>query len=152
MMRLDEKDKKILDLIQKNARLSIRKMAKILNMKPSSVFNRLKKLEKLKVIQGYYGKVNKEALGKGVTAYILISYQKEGSNQEKLANELSKYAEIQEISIITGEWDLIVKIVVKDVKSLGEFVTKILREKKGVWKTNTLVVLKELKNTNYVEV
>ncbi len=143
--KIDEKSRKILKLLQENGRESIRKISNQLNLKPTSVFNRIKKLEE-SIINKYTILINKEALNYNVIAFVFISYKSGKENQEQLAEQLSKYQEITDVSIITGEWDLLIKIVEKNVKSLGNFITKILRNKEGIEKTNTIIVLNEVKS------
>ncbi len=142
---LDDIDMKILSILSENSRLSIRKIATRLGLKPTSVFNRIKKLER-SVIMKYTTEVDQEKIGYHVTAFVLISYKSNKETQEEIAKELSKYAQVTNVAIITGEWDLLLRIVEKNVKSLGYFITKILRNKKGIDKTNTMIVLNEVKN------
>ncbi len=141
---MDKKDMSIIKLLSENARLSVRKIANKLNMKPSSVFNRMKKMEK-SIIKRYTIDVDRRALGYNVLAYIFISYSPTHKGQERLTKELSTYPQVIESSIITGEWDIILKVVEKDVDALGKFVTDVIRKKSGVSKTTTMIVLKDVK-------
>ncbi len=139
---IDDKNKKILRVLMNNARLSIRKIAKITGIKPSSVFQRMKKLEENEIIKGYTVKLNREKMGYGVEAFVLITFKKEDNiTQEQVAKELMRIDNVIEVHIITGDWDLLAKVITKDVKDLGKLITEKIRKIKGVDKTFTIVSL-----------
>lgn len=151
-MKLDKKDLRLIEYIQENGRASIRKIAKDLGLKPTSVFTRLKKLEKEGIIEKYSAVISREKLGYNVVGFVLITYKKSHLSQEELALKLKKFNQILEVHIIAGEWDLLVKIVEKDIKSLGEFITNKLRNIPEIEKTETLIVLKTVKESNNLSV
>lgn len=151
-MKLDKKDFKLIEYMQENGRESIRNIAKDLSLKPTSVFTRLKKLEKEGIIEKYSAVISKEKLGYNVIGFVLITYKKSHLSQEELALKLKKFNQILEVHIIAGEWDLLLKIVEKDIQSLGEFITNKLRNIPEIEKTETLIVLKTLKETNNIKI
>ena len=111
----------------------------------TTVHNRIKKLEKEKIIKKYTILPDYKKLGKGILSYILVSVMYmlpngEKISQENLAKEIKKLG-AEEVSIVTGGTDIIVKVRVKDVDELNEFVIKKLRSVDGVDKTQTLIVL-----------
>ncbi|MEM2115761.1 MAG: Lrp/AsnC family transcriptional regulator [Candidatus Woesearchaeota archaeon] len=151
-LSFDKKTLELLNLLEEEGRLSIRKIAKRLSMKPSSVFNRIKKLENEGIIEKYSAIVSREKIGYNVIGFVLVSYKKSVLSQEELAEKLKKYNQILEIHIIAGQWDILLKIVEKDVKSLGEFITKTLREIPEIDKTETLIVLKSIKENQNIKI
>lgn len=142
----DKKDASILKILQSDSRFSMRKIAEKLDMKPTSVFNRIKKMEE-SLIEKYTVVLDRKALGYNVLAFVLVSYKYGHKDQENLAKEFAVYPQILDVSMLAGDWDIILKVVEKDVDSLGEFITNVLRKKESVEKTSTMIVLKEIKTS-----
>ena len=149
---MDRKDLEILRFLQRNCKLSVREIAKRLKIPSSTVYARINKLEEKGVITGYHAKVDEKKLGYSVKAFILVSYTPMPIPQEEVANKIAALPQVQGVYIISGEWDMIVEVIEKDVESLGDFVIKKLRNIEGVSKTLTCVVLKKIKETTYVPV
>jgi len=155
-MKLDEKDIKILNLIQENCKLTAREIAKRINSPITTVFARIKRLEKQGIIKGYKAILNAEKLGKGTTAFILVSFTYQPSKmdyqltQREVAKEIARLPEVQEVHIVTGNWDLLLKVRVRDVEELGKFIVDRLRLVRGVEKTLTCVVLSTEKETTEI--
>jgi Lrp/AsnC family leucine-responsive transcriptional regulator len=147
---MDEKDLKILKAIKKNARISLRKISEKTGIKLTSVFNRIKRMER-GLIRGYTVDMDVKNLGLGVTAYVLVSYKRSAKTQQEIVKKLSTYPQISEASVITGDWDMLLKVVEKDVEALGKFITMVLREMPEISKTNTLVVFHTEKNENFLD-
>lgn len=143
---IDEIDIKILNILQDNSRTSNAEIARILNMAPSSVFERLKQLESKKIITGYSIKLNCEKLDCDQIAFIFIKTN-ERAGEITVANKLSQIPEVQEIHHIAGEDCYLVKVRVKDNHALA----KLMREKIGIidsiTSTKTTVVLETIKET-----
>ncbi len=146
---LDDKDKKILELLNDNSRLNTNEIYKQTQIPQTTVYNRIKKLEIDGVIEKFTIKINKKIIGLGLSAYIFctISYRTstgEKISQPKVAREIKALPEVDEVAIVTGETDLIIKVTVTDVEELNSFVVKKLRDIEGVEKTVTSVVLSEI--------
>ncbi|MGB9749019.1 MAG: Lrp/AsnC family transcriptional regulator [Candidatus Woesearchaeota archaeon] len=146
-IKLDSKFREIIILLQQNCRLSIREIAKKLFMKPTSVYNRIKKLEENGFIKGYSAIISRDKMGYSVLGIVLISYKKGELSQKVLAEKLSKFPQVQDVFIVSGEWDIILKVIEKDVNSLGEFITEKLRKIPEIDKTETMIVLNEIKSS-----
>ncbi len=147
--KLDDKDKIILKLLSRDGRLNTNEIFKQTNIPQTTVYNRIKKLTDNKIIEKFTIKLNKKAIGKGLTAYIFctVSYrtsQGERLSQLKVANQIKALSDVEEVCIVTGETDLIIKVSLKDVDELNNFVVKKLRDIEGVEKTITSVVLEEI--------
>jgi len=143
---LDEKDMKILKELKKNSRLSVQKIANNTGIPSTTVFNRIKQLEKSNVIKGYTVVLDEGKMGKNMAAYILITVdynllKKRGTSQHELAAKLKHHELVDDISIVTGIGDIIVKIRTQDITQLNEFVTKYIRNIEGVENTQTSIVL-----------
>ncbi len=146
-MELDEKDLKVLDLLKENSKLRTSQMSKRLRMPVTTVHNRIKKLEKEGIIRNYTIVPNYKKLGKDILSYIFVTVMYmlpsgEKISQEKVAQKI-KALGAEEVSIVTGGTDLIIKVRAKDVGELNDFVIKKLRSIDGVDKTQTAIVLQE---------
>ena len=145
---LDKNDLKIIEALKENSSLSTQKISKKTNIPITTVHNRIKKLEKEGVIEGYTVKLNNKKIGKTITAYIMITVdykllQQLKISQYELARKLKASPAVEDAAMITGAGDIIIKVGVKDIDDLNQFVTIELRNIKGVEKTQTAVVLNE---------
>ncbi len=148
-MELDEKDLDILNVLKVNSKLSTQKIAKKIGIPITTVHNRIKKLEKEAIIRNYTVNLDNKKLGKNIAAYILIAVDykllKEiKSSQYELAKKIKTNTSVEEASMVTGAFDILIKVRATDVDHLSEFVTKYLRNVEGVEKTQTAVILNEV--------
>lgn len=154
--KLDEKDVAILALIQENSKLTARQIAQRINAPITTVFAKTKRMEELGIIREYRAVLAPEKLGSGTSAFILasVSYRAKADDvpvsQRAVAEEIAKFPEVQEVHIITGDWDLLIKLRAESVESIGKFVIDKLRLIKGLEKTLTCMVFETVKETTKV--
>jgi len=154
--KLDEKDISILRVLQENCKTTTKHIAKEINSPITTVFAKIKRMEKLKIIKGYKAILDAKKLGRGTIAFILASFSygtqenQEPPSQRKLAEQISKLPEVQEVHIITGDWDILMKVKDKDVDAVGKFVIDKLRRVKGIEKTLTCMVFHTEKESTSV--
>jgi DNA-binding Lrp family transcriptional regulator len=132
--------------------MTAKDIAKNINSPVTTVFAKIKKMEELEIIKDYKAVLNSHKLNKGTTAFILASFSyriREGDSlsQRKIAKEIAKFPEVQEVHIITGDWDILIKIKEKDVETIGKFVIDKLRIVEGIEKTLTCMVFETEKET-----
>jgi len=150
--KIDEKDLAILNLLQKNCRMTAKDVAQTIDSPVTTVFAKIKRMEELGIIKDYKAVLDAQKLNRGTTAFILasVSYRlKEGAalSQRKIAKEIAKLPEVQEAHIITGDWDIMIKVKEKDVGTIGKFVIDKLRMVEGIEKTLTCMVFETEKET-----
>jgi DNA-binding Lrp family transcriptional regulator len=156
MLKLDDKDVAILNLIQNDSKLTAKKISKKIDSPITTVFAKTKRMEELGVIRGYRAILSPSKLDLSTAAFILasVSYRAEGDNapisQRAVAERIAKFPEVQEVHIITGDWDLLVKLRAENVDSVGKFVVDKLRLIKGLEKTLTCMVFETVKETTEV--
>ncbi len=144
--KLDRRDIKILKLLQEDCKLSSREIAKKINSPITTVFTKIKRMEKLGIIKNYKAVLDATALDKGTTAFILASFiyrnpeTSASLSQRDLAKQISRFPEVQEVHIITGDWDILIKVKAKGVDAVGKFVIDKLRMVRGIEKTLTCMV------------
>ncbi|MBX5328156.1 MAG: Lrp/AsnC family transcriptional regulator [Candidatus Bathyarchaeota archaeon] len=157
-LKLDEKDLAILALLQKNCRLTARQIARKVNSPITTVFAKIKRMEKLGVIKEYKTILDSKKLGNATTAFILVSVSYRTKNdgelisQREIANEIVKFPEVQEVHIITGDWDLLIKLKAEDVDAVGKFIIDRLRFIRGIEKTLTCMVFETCKETTEIQI
>jgi Lrp/AsnC family transcriptional regulator for asnA, asnC and gidA len=149
MSYLDEKDIKILSLLRENARLTTNEISKELGIPPTTIHNRIKRMKQTGVIKRFTVDLDRKKIGRGLVAYVLctVSYHAsrgEKINQYEVAQLIQALPQVEEVSIVTGEIDIIVKVALKDVDELNDFVIYKMRNIKGIEKTVTSVVLAEV--------
>ena len=155
-LKLDEKDLAILSLIQQNSKLTAKQIAKKINAPITTVFAKTKRMEELGVINEYRAVLAPEKLDSGTAAFILasVSYRAKADDipisQRVVAEEIAKFPEVQEVHIITGDWDLLVKLRAESVDAVGKFVVDKLRLIKGLEKTLTCMVFETVKETTKI--
>ena len=146
---LDENDLKILDILKKNAKLTIKQIAKRAGIPATTVHNRIRRMENLGIIKGYTVSLNNKKLGKNVSAYILITVDykllKEiKTTQYELAKKLNLHKIVESVDMVTGTHDIIIRVATNNIEELNEFVTKYLRNLNGIEKTETMIVLSKI--------
>lgn len=145
---LDKKDLEIIRVLKENAKLSTQQISKKTKIPITTVHHRIKKLEQNGIIKSYTVVLDNKQLGKTLAAYILITVdykllKQNKISQQDLSAKLKKMDLVEEVDMITGGSDIILKIRVKDVDQMDEFVTKTLRNIDGIEKTQTMVILHE---------
>ena len=152
--KLDEKDLAILYLLQKNCRMTAREIAKTIGSPITTVFAKIKRMEKQKIIKDYRAVLDSKKLDAGATVFVLASFSyRDGEtflSQRVIAEQIAKFPEVQEVHIISGDWDILVKVKEKDVNAIGKFVIDKLRTVKGIEKTLTCMVFATQKETTEI--
>ncbi len=139
---LDNKDYDIIRLVQSNARMPFKEIAKKLKVSEGTVFNRLEKLKKAGVIKGFKAMVDYERLGYDITSIICLRISN-GKIQEVEA-EISKMPEVLAVYDITGEYDAIIICKFRSRGKMNEFIKDLLTIK-YMERTNTYLVLNTVK-------
>jgi DNA-binding Lrp family transcriptional regulator len=142
-MNIDKKDINILKELQRDCRQSLKKMSRKFNMSITTLYDRIKKMEKNGVIKGYTAILDPEKVGVPVTAFIFVRAmyhypeEKEPLDQREIAKKIGAIPGVSEVHIVAGEWDILVKVKGRDIKEIGDFVIDKLRNIKGVERTLT---------------
>ncbi len=122
-MKLDQTDIKILEILQQDGRITTKALADQLNLSTTPVFERVKRLEKNGIIKQYVALVDNRKLDLSLTAFISISLTKHSrSYLEKFVTEVDQYPEVMECYHIAGNFDFLLKIVVKNMEKYESFI------------------------------
>ncbi len=146
---LDEIDRDILRTLQGNARTSYREIQDKLGISIGTIHNRISKLKKNGVIEGYTLRLNNEKLGYKLAFLIRINC--DGKFTEEILNDLAKIPEVCSIFHTTGEQSAALICRFKESDDVHKFI-RTLNQKEYITRTNSNMILKEYKNTSFVEI
>jgi DNA-binding Lrp family transcriptional regulator len=143
LQALDDKDWLLLKHLKTDSRLSVRNLAKKTKIRPSTVHQRIKRLSDLGIIQAFTIKLDHEKIGENLTVFMLVSGTLDRYFDDKFMNS----EHIEEISGITGEYDLLMKLRFKNMNQFNKFVIEFReRYSRSISKTITMVQTVALKN------
>lgn len=145
---MDEKDERILDVLKENSKLSTQQISKKTSIPITTVHHRIKKLVGEGIIKRYTIDLDYKKIGKPISAYVLtnVDYKmlkQMKKTQQDIAKKLKLHQAIEEVSMITGITDIIIKTRVKDINELNNLIDRYIRNLDGVDRTQTLIVLGE---------
>ena len=143
---IDEMDRRILSLLQQDARLPNAEIARRVGMAPSATLERLRKLEERGVIQGYEVRLDPKKIGLGLTAFIYV-WTQDKHGEIDAGERLSQHANVLEVHHIAGEDCFLVKVRAFDTDDLGRLLRTEIGTLPGVTSTRTTIVLGTLKES-----
>lgn len=135
-VRMDEVDRKILEVLQRNARTSYKEIAQEVKISDVAVHKRIRRLEG--VVRGFTVLLDQKAYGKEVTA--ILAVRCETGSTGAVAKELAALEDVAEVYTTVGEYDVVSKVRTRDTKSLKELVEKELSRIRGINEVRTSIV------------
>lgn len=143
---LDGVDRKILRTLQNHGRTSNVDLAAQVHLSAPQCFRRVRALEERAVIRGYSAQVSPQALGFSVTAFVSMNIDGEAFGRVRdIEACVRDFPEILECHTVSGDYDYLLKVVAKDLKSLSQFLTDRLMQIKGVADVRSMICLEEIK-------
>ncbi|PKG42079.1 Lrp/AsnC family transcriptional regulator [Psychroflexus sp. MES1-P1E] len=139
---LDVTDKKILNILSKDARAPLKQIGNECNMSPTAVHLRVKKLEEQKIITGSKSIIDTYLLGYQTQSFIGIYFNK-ANIYRKVSQALYEIDEVVECNYTTGNFSLLVKVICKDNKHLTEVLSNKIQTIDGVARTETFICLEQ---------
>ena len=138
----------LLRLIEKNSRINIKELSKMLNVTEVDVLNELSKLEKENVICGYFTLIDWEKTSvEKITALIEVRVTPQrGQGFDRIAERVFNYPEVKSVYLISGGYDLLVILEEKSLKEIASFVSDKLSTLEPVISTATHFILKKYKD------
>lgn len=145
---LDAIDLHLLALLQKDGRATHRELARQVDLSPPGLQKRLRKLEDSGVIQGYAALLDRQALGLDLLCFVQVTLaHHEPQMIARFRDELGQIPEVLECHHLTGEFDYLMKVVVRNHQHLQTFLFEKLTPIPGVDKVRTSIVLREIKES-----
>ena len=147
-LQLDRIDRKILQALQEDGRLSNLKLAETVALSPTAVLARVQRLSREGFILGYEARLNADKLGAGLMVFVEVLLDKTTPNIfEAFKAAVQVRPEIMECQMVAGGFDYLLKTRMADMNAYREFAGTVLWHLPGVRETRTYAVMEEVKNT-----
>ena len=151
-MNLDFTDKNLLNLLQQDAKQTTKALSLKLNLSVTAVYERIKKLEKEGIIQHYVALLNSNKIERGFVVFChlkLIQHTKEFIS--KFESQVIRLPEVLECHHVSGDYDYILKILVKDMEAYREFLITKLTSLEHIASTHSTFMISEVKKTTVID-
>ncbi|MBI4921810.1 MAG: Lrp/AsnC family transcriptional regulator [Devosia nanyangense] len=143
---LDETDRKLLMLLQDDGLQSMAELSKAIGVAPSTLNDRVKRLGRLGAITGTYAHIDPHALGLNLMAFVFVGWS-EGTVEADFLKRIAAAEQVLECHHVTGAWNYLLKVRVEDTRALESFLGNVLKQVKGLQRTETMIVLSSPKET-----
>jgi Lrp/AsnC family leucine-responsive transcriptional regulator len=148
---LDKIGIKILQNLQGDGRLTNAELSHRVNLSPAACLERVRRLQEEGYILGYTALLNPVALNAGLLAYIEVEMERYSPAQSEPFRKLMlDIPEVMECHLVTGPFDYLIKARVRDMTAYREFLERVFSTLKGVRRTNSYVVMEELKSSTRI--
>lgn len=145
---MDEKDRQLLKHLQGDARLTNTELARRVDLSPPGLQRRLRKLEDSGVIEQYVTLLDREAVGFDMLCFVQVTLLRhEPESIQRFKEIVQDMPEVLECHHITGEFDYLLKVIVRNREHLEKFLVEKLTPVPGMDKIRTSLVLREIKTT-----
>jgi Lrp/AsnC family leucine-responsive transcriptional regulator len=149
-VEMDDLDLTLLRALAVDARQSQRALARAVGMSPPAIADRLARLERLGAIRGYRVDLDWAALGYPVVVYLAVTANP-GVDLSEIVREITGLPEAQDMSVVTGAFDLLVRLRVRDHTHLRELLLNTIFQISGVQRTETFLSLADAEPDNFAE-
>lgn len=146
---LDDRDQKILALVQRDAKLPQAEVARRVGLSTAAVNERLRKLENAGVIRRYVAVVDPRSVGMSITAFVEV-FIEHPRHEAVFIERLLEMDEVLECHHVTGEFSLLLKVRVRDMDGLQQLLLHQLNAQEGVRQTRTVMVLSTVKEESFI--
>lgn len=148
MRELDRIDRKILDLLQRNGRISVTDLAEQVGLSATPCAERMRRLERDGVITGYYARLDPKALGLGLLVFVEFKLSaKSGDVFDKVKKQLQLVPEILECHLVSGDYDYLIKARISEMGAYRNLLGNILKQLPAAAESRSYVVMEEVKES-----
>lgn len=152
-VKLDKIDRKILDILQSNAKITNAQLSKDIGLSPAPTLERVKKLETSGIIKSYHAKLDTDKIGLGVHTFVQVSLKGHNKvNIDSFVNEINKIDEVIECHHITGSGDFILKIISSDIQTYQKLMLERVSEIEVVDGLQSMIILSTFKDSKVMPV
>lgn len=138
-MTLKEKDRRLLEELKRDGRATLTALSHRLGVPRVTLHDRLERLKRDGVIKRFTVITDPAEEGYSTSAFVLVSFEKSGrATQRAVAEAAGRLPGVQEVHVIAGEWDMLLKVRGESLEAIGRLVVEKLREVPGVASTTTL--------------
>ena len=152
-LKLDKTDRKILDILQANAKITNAQLALEIGLSPAPTLERVKKLESSGVIKSYHAQLDNGTVGIGVSTFVMVSLK--GHNKEnisKFVESINQIDEVIECHHTTGSGDFILKIISRDIPSYQQLMLEKVSNIDVVDNMQSMVILSTFKDSKILPI
>ena len=152
-MKMDKIDKKILEILQRNAKITNAQLSKEIGLSPAPTLERVRKLESKGIISGYNAKLDMSKIGLGVSTFVMVTLK--GHNKKNLVSFLDKIKDVNnviECHHITGSADFILKVVSENIESYQELMLETVSEIEVTDSLQSMVILSTFKDSKVMPI
>lgn len=144
---MDERDAELIRLIQTDARLSSRELARRLGISPSTCLERLRSLTRRGVIKGYHADIDLPALNRGTQAFVAVVLRLPARPQiDSFKAAVGGWREVLSLSVVSGEDDFVLHVAVQDPEKLHAFLVDRLAKRKEIARFRTTLIFERTEN------
>jgi Lrp/AsnC family leucine-responsive transcriptional regulator len=143
---IDDISLEILKILQEKARIPNVEVARQVGMAPSAILERIRKLEKQRIIEGYEVRLNPKVFNKGLIAFITVKTD-ENADEIQVGKKLARRPQVQEVHYAAGEDAFLVKLRGSDTEEIGRLIRETIKSIDGVRLTKTAIVMSTYKET-----
>jgi len=150
-MIFDDIDKKLLNLLQTDSKQTNKALAHQLNLSVTAVYERIKKLEKNNIVKKYVALVDKGKVEKDFVAFCHVKLIQHSQDYVvKFEREVKQLNEVLECYHLSGDYDYLLKVLVKDMQAFREFMVEKLTKIDHIGSTHSMFMINEVKHTTAI--
>lgn len=153
IIKLDQIDRKVLEILQNNAKITNAQLSKEIGLSPAPTLERVKKLEQAGIIKSYHAQLDADKVGLGVSTFVqisLVGHRK--SVTESFVEKIHAIPEVIECHHITGTGDFLLKVISRDISTYQKLMLEKINEIEEVSNTQTMVILSTFKDSKIMPV
>ncbi|MEQ9426319.1 MAG: Lrp/AsnC family transcriptional regulator [Cyclobacteriaceae bacterium] len=146
--KLDKIDRKILEILQSNAKITNAQLSKEIGLSPAPTLERVKKLETSGIIKSYHAVLDTDKLGLGVSTFVMVTLKGHNkTNIDSFLTEINKIDEVIECHHVTGTGDFILKVIAEDIAYYQKLMLERVTDIPEVDNMQSLVILSTFKDS-----
>ena len=151
MTELDRTDRKILDILQRQGRISMTELAQQIGLSTSPCSERVRRMEREGVITGYHARIDPQAIGKTLLVFVEITLSSKSADVfDKVRKELLHVPEVMECHLVSGGFDYLVKARLRAMSDYRRLLGDLLKKLPVTAESNSYVVMEEVKESLYL--
>jgi Lrp/AsnC family leucine-responsive transcriptional regulator len=153
MRELDRTDRRILDLLQQNGRLSMTELAETVGLSATPCTERVRRLEREGVITGYHARVDPALVGRAMLVFVEIKMTTKSDEVfNKVKRQIDAVPEVLECHLVSGDFDYLIKARIAEMSQYRRLLGNILLKLPGATESRSYIVMEELKETMVLQV
>ena len=152
-IKLDQIDKKILEILQSNAKITNSQLAQEVGLSPAPTLERVRKLENTGLILSYHAEIDVKQMGLGIGVFVLISLSGHKKNQiMSFVDKVNNIPEVIECHHITGSGDFLLKVLTKDISSYQQLILNTLVDIEEIGNMQSMMILSTFKDSKVMPI